>query len=283
MLRIACITVLCIVASGFMVNAPSGQMLRLRQRSACSVSDMKVVEKKEGAKLKAKSIDFDFSNPTKLVGVEKEQSERIAPPSIETECGADYVPLLTALQLEKWEAADQLTRDMLIWIGGEGTRERNFVYFAEAKGLPMKDMKTIDDLWTVYSKGKFGYSVQKKIWLSKKVNGDFNKFVTEINWNKAPGASGDTGILRRWVPMGNKGNEFVYDLNKAKKGHLPLTSALRGVYLLKSLLQHPAFGNEGSEVPETGSRPQSKYLTPTPRGSQTKTRLGTRRPPPSVN
>ena len=172
-------------------------MLRLRQRSACSVSDMKVVEKKEGAKLKAKSIDFDFSNPTKLVGVEKEQSERIAPPSIETECGANYVPLLTALQLEKWEAADQLTRDMLIWIGGEGTRERNFVYFAEAKGLPMKDMKTIDDLWTVYSKGKFGYSVQKKIWLSKKVNGDFNKFVTEINWNKAPGASGDTGILRR--------------------------------------------------------------------------------------
>lgn len=156
-----------------------------------------MVEKKEGAKLQAKPGDFDISNPTKQVGVEKEKGEIIPPPSIETECGADYVPLLTALQLEKWEEADQLTRDMLIWIGGEGTRERNFVYFAEAKDLPMKDMKTIDDLWTVYSKGKFGYSVQKKIWLSKKVNGDFNKFVTEINWNKAPGLSGDTGILRR--------------------------------------------------------------------------------------
>jgi len=32
------------------------------------------------------------------------------------------------------------------------------------------------------------------------------------------------------------------------QGHLPLTSALRGVYLLKSLLQHPAFGNEGSGI-----------------------------------
>lgn len=26
------------------------------------------------------------------------------------------------------------------------------------------------------------------------------------------------------------GNEYCYDLTKAKKGHLPLTSALRGTY-----------------------------------------------------
>ncbi len=30
-------------------------------------------------------------------------------------------------------------------------------------------METIDKLWTTYSEGKFGYSVQKKIWNSKKV------------------------------------------------------------------------------------------------------------------
>ena len=38
---------------------------------------------------------------------------------------------------------------------------------------------------------------------------------------------------RRW--FGD--SEFFYDL-KAPKGHLPLTSALRGTQLLKALLQH---------------------------------------------
>ena len=51
----------------------------------------------------------------------------------------------------------------------------------------------------------------------RQVNGDFNKFVTEIDWNKGAGRSGDTGILRRWLPVGAKGNEFIYDLKKAKK------------------------------------------------------------------
>ena len=44
-------------------------------------------------------------------------------------------------------------------------------------------------------------------------------------------------------PHVQKGNEYVYDLDKAKKGALPLTSALRGTYLLKSLLSHQAFGS----------------------------------------
>lgn len=214
---------------------------------------------KPGAKINVKAGDFDITAPTKRVGEEKEEKENIPAPPIESECGADYMPLLTALQLGDWEEADQLTRDLLIWIGGEGTRSRNFVYFAEAKRLPFKDMKTIDALWTTYSKGKFGYSVQKSLWNSKKVQGDFNLFVNEIEWNKGPCGgcdkicSGCTGTLKRWtparawnsqVPVKSKGNEFVYDLKKAKKGHLPLTSALRGTYLLQSLLAHPAFGSE---------------------------------------
>ena len=39
--------------------------------------------------------------------------------------------------------------------------------------------------------------------------------------------------------------QFIYDLKKAPKGHLPLTSALRGTYLLKNLLAHPAYGVDG--------------------------------------
>ena len=248
MLRSVCLAAVYVTATGFMTPAAftaSGRAqvsvtVRATRATSSSLS-MVAVDKpgKSGAKLNVREGDFDINRPTKRVGEDAEEAkEVIPPPPIESECGADYMPLLQALQLERWEEADQLTRDLLIWIGGEGTRSRNFVYYAEAKNLPMKDMTTIDKLWTTYSKGKFGYSVQKAIWNSKKVKGDFNLFVSEIDWNKGPCGgcdkicSGCTGLLKRWLPVGARGNEFVYDLKKAKKGHLPLTSALRGTYLL---------------------------------------------------
>ncbi|CAN0440601.1 unnamed protein product, partial [Discosporangium mesarthrocarpum] len=39
-------------------------------------------------------------------------------------------------------------------------------------------------------------------------------------------------------------NEFIYDVDKAPKGHLPLTSALRGTTLLKELHNHPVWDTE---------------------------------------
>lgn len=37
-------------------------------------------------------------------------------------------------------------------------------------------------------------------------------------------------------------NEFIWELNEdTPEGHLPLTNALRGTQLLKSILEHPAF------------------------------------------
>lgn len=39
-------------------------------------------------------------------------------------------------------------------------------------------------------------------------------------------------------------NEFIYDVDKAPKGHLPLTSALRGTTLLKQLMAHPVWETE---------------------------------------
>ena len=173
MLRSACLAALCITASGFTGPAPGAITAPTRaavssRAGACSLS-MVAAGKPPGAKLNVKKGDFDINAPTKRVGEEPEKKEVIPAPKIETECDADYGPLLKALQNGEWEEADQLTRDMLIWIGGPAMRKRNFVYFAEVKNLPLKDMRTIDNLWTTYSKGKFGYSVQRTIWNSKKV------------------------------------------------------------------------------------------------------------------
>ena len=71
------------------------------------------------------------------------------------------MPLLTALQAGEFREADFITRAALIKLAGEKAIERGYVYFSEAPNLPVQDMATIERLWNRFSKGKFGYSVQK--------------------------------------------------------------------------------------------------------------------------
>ena len=77
--------------------------------------------KKTGAKINVKKGDFDITAPTKRVGEGEEKKEKkvIPAPPLVSEIGADYEPLLKALQNEEWEEADELTRNLLIWLGGE--------------------------------------------------------------------------------------------------------------------------------------------------------------------
>jgi len=161
----------------------------------------------------------------------------IAPPKLESAVGFDFVPLLTALQAGEYREADFITRAALIKIAGDAAVARDFVYWTEASKLPMEDMVTMERLWRTYSDGKFGFAVQHKCFESKKISRDFEKFFDRIGWKNKEGS------LLRWLPE-EKGDEFIYDLEKAPKGHLPLTSALRGTRLLEGLLDHPAWETE---------------------------------------
>jgi len=49
----------------------------------------------------------------------------------------------------------------LIQISGAKAKNRDFVYFTDVKNIPSTDLATIERLWIQFSKGKFGYSVQK--------------------------------------------------------------------------------------------------------------------------
>lgn len=55
-------------------------------------------------------------------------------------------------------------------------------------------------------------------------------------------------------------NEFIWELNDdTPEGHLPLTNALRGTQLLKSILYHPAFQSaEDDEEEDKGKEESSK-------------------------
>ena len=145
--------------------------------------------------------------------------------------GVDYVPLATMLAIGDFEGADAFTRDALIKIAGPGAVKRKFVYWTEVKSIPTVDLCTIERLWLQFSEGNFGYSVQKRAWDVE--NGNFDKYIRRIGWTTI-----DNGNERNLKWFGK--SEFIYDL-KAPKGHLPLTSALRGTQLMKELMKHPVW------------------------------------------
>jgi hypothetical protein len=154
------------------------------------------------------------------------------PKSLPSAKGIDYVPLATMLASGDFLGADQFTRDNLIVISGAAAAGRSFVYWTEVKNIPSIDLATMERLWLQFSNGKFGYSIQKRIWDAE--NGNFDTFIQRIGWTKKENGS---ERLLRWFGS----NEFIYDLEKAPKGHLPLTAALRGTQLLKQLMEHPVW------------------------------------------
>ena len=166
---------------------------------------------------------------TALSMTETEMEVDPIPKYLPSEVGVDYIPLATMLAVGDFLGADQFTRDNLIKIAGPGAVKRSFVYWTEVNSLPEKDLCTMERLWLQYSDGNFGYSVQKRVWDVE--NGNFDNFIRRIGWTKV-----ENGSERKLKWFGE--NEFTYKVEGAPKGHLPLTSALRGTQLMKKLMEH---------------------------------------------
>ncbi|CAN7128722.1 unnamed protein product [Brassica rapa subsp. narinosa] len=170
---------------------------------------------------------------------------------ITTETATKFDALATHLINQDFRKADEETRRLLIQIAGEAAIKRGYVFFSEVKSISIEDLQAIDNLWTKHSDGRFGYSVQRKIWL--KVKKDFTRFFIKVEWMKLL----DTEVVQynyRAFP-----DEFKWELNdETPLGHLPLTNALRGTQLLKCVLSHPAFEIDGDDDNEEGEEAESR-------------------------
>ena len=144
---------------------------------------------------------------------------------LESGQGIDYLPLQRLLAKQSFQEADALTLAKLCELSGPAAVKRKWVYFTEVEQYPIADLRTINQLWLVHSEGKFGYSIQRQLWLS--VGKDWDALWPKINWRSG----------RDWTRYPG---EFTWDLS-APKGHLPLSNQLRGVQVLNALLSHPAW------------------------------------------
>lgn len=85
--------------------------------------------------------------------------------------GLDYSDLRQYLAAGDVRKADDETRALLIKMAGQGAVQRGWVYFTEVPTIPATDLQTVDALWRTASKNKFGYSVQKEMWIQVRLPG----------------------------------------------------------------------------------------------------------------
>lgn len=134
---------------------------------------------------------------------------------LESEKGIDYTQLQDLLAAGKWKEANEETRLKMLDVMGQ--QERGYLDNLDIEKFPCKDLRTLDQLWVHYSKERFGFSVQKRIWMDEGGKpGIYNlsvheRFGDRVGWR----------VNDHWRPY----SDLNFTLNSAF-GHLPLGLSL---------------------------------------------------------
>lgn len=152
---------------------------------------------------------------------------------LRSERGIDYTRLRDLLKAGKWKEADRETYETMI--RAVGKKSGDWFRTEELLKFPCVDLQTIDRLWVKYSEGKWGFSVQKRIYvecgakLDGKYPGDkiWHEFCRRVGWRK-----GDSYVSY---------SDFTFDLQKSPAGEFPLWVVVwdgGGLWGWVSLLSH---------------------------------------------
>ncbi|MBW4547098.1 MAG: GUN4 domain-containing protein [Symplocastrum torsivum CPER-KK1] len=130
---------------------------------------------------------------------------------LSSEKNVDYTRLRNLLADGKWKEADQET--LAVMLKATGREKEGWLNIESIETFPCTDLRTIDRLWVKYSDGRFGFSVQKRIWES--VGGKpgkydeeiYKKFCDRVGWR----------LKGEWLTY----SHISFSLFVAHSGHLP--------------------------------------------------------------
>ncbi|MEA5515730.1 serine/threonine-protein kinase [Nodularia sp. UHCC 0506] len=147
--------------------------------------------------------------------------ERITPPQeiqLKSAVGMDYKKLRDLLATGKWKEADAETARVMLAVAKQEFKDDQTEFWLQRKSIwkfPCEDLRIIDQLWVKYSNGRFGFSVQNRIYQS--LGGDYvydsdiwEAFGDKVGWRKG----GMKGFYA----------DITFDI-KAPKAHLPAVMA----------------------------------------------------------
>lgn len=121
--------------------------------------------------------------------------------------------LLNLLEAGKWKDADRVTGTIMLKISCREQEGR--LNSDDIKNFPYKDLREINQLWIKYSNGRFGFSVQRRIW--ENMNGDWIKVGDRVGWR----------VNNRWKNY----SELMFTLN-SPEGAFPTFQGGEGRQLL---------------------------------------------------
>jgi hypothetical protein len=152
---------------------------------------------------------------------------------IDSGLGLDYGRLRQLLWLNQWEAADQETERLILTALSQDMRplEDNAIL-----KLNCIDLQTLNDLWSRYSHGQFGFAAQHQVYVeAERRTGDF---LVSVGWVGA-GLGGIELLSRRRAYR-----DLQFDL-EAPTGHLPTwrwtAASLEGDYVVDEDIVHNFF------------------------------------------
>ncbi|MFM6011225.1 MAG: GUN4 domain-containing protein, partial [Dolichospermum sp.] len=144
-----------------------------------------------------------------ILEVKRQQQELKS--SLQSSCGVDYRKLRDLLAAGKWKEADEETLRVMLAVAKR--EKEGWLNVESIDNFPCADLRTIDQLWVKYSDGRFGFSVQKRIYQGLGGTREYNQeiwwemFGDKVGWTK--GGS--------WLYY----SDITFD-KKAPEGHFPV-------------------------------------------------------------
>ncbi len=155
---------------------------------------------------------------------------------VETDCRK----LEQSMISNKWDLADNLTEQIMLKTSGIKPWNKGEMNAPDFKTFPLDQLKRIDNLWTKYSQGKFGFTVQYRIYfqicaeqeairIEREKNNDFRlieqpqiikctKFALRIGWQW------------KYQDSRNGRRQITFNLNNSPPGNLPIKAWTNGKY-----------------------------------------------------
>jgi serine/threonine protein kinase len=162
-------------------------------------------------------VFFSRVETCRLFPVQERQAEIIPTPEpvnqevqLQSSCGMDYSELRDLLKAGNWKEADEETRRVMLAVAKR--EKEGWLRVEDIDNFPCVDLHTIDQLWVKYSDGKFGFSLQKRIYKGLGGTRQYNEEIWEMFGEKV-GWKNEEG---NWLYY----RETTFNI-KAPEGHLP--------------------------------------------------------------
>lgn len=130
-----------------------------------------------------------------------------------------YQMLEQLLKAGRWKEADYETYRLMITNPAIGKEEGQLLGKKDLKTFPCEDLRTLDQLWVRYSNGKWGFSIQKRIWQEcgspMKYNDQWEQFGDRVGWR---------GHRVSWLKDGSWLNyrSLTFNLDLSAAGEFPV-------------------------------------------------------------